>query len=149
MTAVKSRSRIHVIPIRLRAVNLWSLSAHTLPVEITLSNVETCASLAAFAAALNRLTFCCGLSPGGPGIFGGPTFEGLLELECPNLAEAWGIVDVNRVASVADRGMLRKDQFTQLPSYNGVGGLVEVYIYIWTLRDEVSGDFWSWWPTKF
>jgi hypothetical protein len=57
---------VPVIPIRLSAVNLCALSAHTLPLTRTLSKVETFASLARCAASLNRRTFCCGVSPGGP-----------------------------------------------------------------------------------
>ena len=61
------RVDVQVHPISVKAVNLCSLSAQTLPLKITLSIVVICAFLAAAAAALNLLTFCCGVSPGGPG----------------------------------------------------------------------------------
>jgi hypothetical protein len=71
---------------------------------MTLSNVETFASLALAAASLNLLTFCCGVSPGGPGVRGG--IEDVLALagedEGGGFAEACGVVGVNRVASMAD-----------------------------------------------
>lgn len=56
----------------------------------------TCELRARSAAALNLATFSRGVSPAGPGV---PFFWGL---EGEGLAEACGIVDVNRVASVAD-----------------------------------------------
>jgi hypothetical protein len=73
---------------RADAVILCALSAHTRPLKITLSIDEICASRAAFAAALNRFTFCCGVSPTGPGFLEGATFEGRFELAGVNLAEA-------------------------------------------------------------
>lgn len=80
----------------MNAVNLCALSAHTLPLIINLSNVEICASLALSAAALSLLTLCCGVSPGGPGFL--DTGFGLVA--------ACGVVDVNLVASVAERAIL-------------------------------------------
>jgi len=70
---------------------------------MTLSNVEICASRALSAAALNLRTFSCGVSPAGPEVFFGTGFDGGFEA-C--FAEAWGVVDVNRVASMADRGIM-------------------------------------------
>lgn len=87
---------IHVSPIKLKAVNLCALSAHTLPLKRNLSKVEICASLALSAAALNLLTLCCGVSPGGPGFL--DTAFGFVA--------ACGVVEVNRVASVAERAIL-------------------------------------------
>jgi hypothetical protein len=94
---------IPVIPIKLSAVNRCALSAQTLPLKITLSKFDTCASRARSAAALNRLTFSCGVSPGGPDVRRGNAFAGG---KGGSLADAWGVVDVNRVASVADRGIV-------------------------------------------
>ena len=101
---------IPVAPIRLNAVNRCARSAHTLPLTNTRSNVVTCASRALFAAALNLLTFSWGVSPGGPGFRGGrfDVFEAVL-VDGGSLADAWGVVDVKRVASVADRGMVVAD----------------------------------------
>jgi hypothetical protein len=92
------------MPIKLNAVNLCALSAHTLPLTRNLSNVDICASRAASAAALNLFTLCCGVSPGGPGCLGGVVAGTIL---LSGFAEAWGVVGVNRVASVAERGILK------------------------------------------
>jgi len=85
---VGRRGSLHVSPIKLNAVNLCALSAHTRPRTITLSHPVTCASRAAFAAALNRLTFSCGVSPAGPDFLGGNEFNGALELEADGFVEA-------------------------------------------------------------
>jgi hypothetical protein len=77
-----------VIPIRLNAVNLCALSAHTLPLTRTLSSVETWASRALSAAALNLFTFSCGVSPGGPGFLNGVVFKGSFNLDGGGFAEA-------------------------------------------------------------
>jgi len=63
---------------------------------MTLSNVEICASRALSAAALNLRTLSCDVSPTGPGVFFGIVFDGGFEA-C--FAEAWGVVEVNRVSS--------------------------------------------------
>jgi hypothetical protein len=76
---------------------------------ISLSNVEICASLAASAAALSRLTFCCGVSPGAPGMLCGE--EPDLEPERGIFADACGVVEVNRVASVADRDIVARTSY--------------------------------------
>ena len=60
-------NNIPVAAIKLQAVKRCALSAHTRPCNIILSNVETFASLALWAAARNRWTFCCGVSPSGAG----------------------------------------------------------------------------------
>ena len=73
---------------------------------MSLSNCDISASRALFAAALNLLTFSCGVSPGGPGFRGGCVFEDF-ELAGTAGFEACGVVDVKRVASVADRGIVR------------------------------------------
>ena len=65
---------IPVIPIKLSAVKRCALSAQTLPLAITLSKLDTCASRALSAAALSLFTFSCGVSPGGPGVRGGSAF---------------------------------------------------------------------------
>lgn len=104
---IGDRKSIHVAPIRLKAVNLCALSAHTRPLTSSLSNVVTCASLALSAAALNLLTFSCGVSPGGPGVLAGfvPLF--IFAADGGGLVWAWGVVEVNLVASVAERGIMR------------------------------------------
>ena len=104
------RESIPVAPIKLNAVIRCARSAHTRPLTTNLSNVENCASRALSAAALSLLTFSCGVSPGGPGFRGGKfeVFEAVLA-EAGGLADAWGVVDVKRVASVADRGMVVAD----------------------------------------
>jgi hypothetical protein len=68
-----------------------------------LSKVETCASRAASAAARSLLTFSCGVSPAGPSFLWGGAFE--FVVDDGTFAEACGVVEVNRVASVADRGI--------------------------------------------
>lgn len=54
-----------VAPINPMAVILCARSAHTLPLTTARSNPVSLPSLALFAASLNRLTFCCGVSPAG------------------------------------------------------------------------------------
>ena len=108
MEGVELREGIPVAPIKLNAVNRCARSAHTRPLTSSLSNVEICASLALLAAARNLLTFSCVVSPGGPGFRGGKLLflPGRFRAEAGGLADAWGVVDVKRVASVADRGIV-------------------------------------------
>ena len=101
----QAREGIQVAPIKLNAVNRCALSAHTRPLIINLSNVDICASRALSAAARNRRTFSCGVSPTGPGVRCGNVFEGMFTAE-GGLADACGVVGVKRVASVAERGMM-------------------------------------------
>lgn len=93
-------------PIKLNAVNRCALSAHTRPRITILSNVEISPSFAASAAALSRLTFCWGVSPGGPVFFCGRAHR--FEPGGWIFADACGVVEVNRVASVADRGIVSR-----------------------------------------
>jgi len=56
------------------------------------------------AAALNRLTFSKGVSPAGPVLFDVGELDWMFgRKDRGGLAEACGVVDVNRVASAADR----------------------------------------------
>jgi hypothetical protein len=71
---------------------------------MTLSKVEIWSSFAASAAALSRLTFSCGVSPDGPGFARGTAHD--LALGGGTFAVACGVVEVKRVASVADRGIV-------------------------------------------
>ena len=100
---------IPVSPMSDIAVNLCALSAHTRPTIMTLSNVEIFAPLALAAASLRRLTFSCGVSLGSPVVrgdadLGGPRFV----IRVEGFVDTWGDVDVNRVASMADRAMLEE-----------------------------------------
>ena len=94
---------IPVRPINVNAVNLCALSAHTRPRTRTRSKFDSLASRALAAASRSRLTFCCGVSPGGPG---GVRFEGGSAEEGGGRAVAWGVVGVKRVASAGDFGIL-------------------------------------------
>lgn len=85
-------------------MNRCALSAHTRPLVTTLSKVEIWSSFAASAAALSRLTFSCGVSPDGPGFARGTAHD--LALGGGTFAVACGVVEVKRVASVADRGIV-------------------------------------------
>ena len=96
---------IPVSPISPKAVTRCALSAHTRPLIINLSKPETFASLARAAASLSRRTFCCGVSPGGPGVRCGTW----LGDEGEGFALACGVVDVKRVASMADFGILNEN----------------------------------------
>ena len=71
MKGLDTKEDIPVAPIRVKVVTLCTRSAHTRPLTRNLSNVEICASRALSAAALNRLTLSCDVSPGGPGFRGG------------------------------------------------------------------------------
>lgn len=71
---------------------------------MTLSIVEIWSSFAALAAARNRLTFSWGVSPDGPGFARGMAHD--LALGGGIFAVACGVVEVKRVASVADRGIV-------------------------------------------
>jgi hypothetical protein len=114
---------IPVIPISPKAVTRCALSAHTRPLIMNLSKPESFASLARAAASLSRRTFCCGVSPGGPGVrrdwtelvnvddAGG---EGGFALAC-------GVVGVKRVASTADFGILNKDSQPWMVVRVGIG----------------------------
>jgi hypothetical protein len=100
---------VPVIPINPRAVTRCALSAHTRPLIMNLSKPETFASLARAAASLNRRTFCCGVSPAGPGVRCGKElvgFDAVLGVGVGGFAEACGVVDVKRVASMADFGIV-------------------------------------------
>lgn len=98
---------IPVAAIKLKAVNRCALSAHTRPLTRNLSNVETRASRALSAAARRRRTFSCAVSPAGPGCRAGCELNGGFEPRGNGFVEACGVVAVNRVASVADRGILK------------------------------------------
>jgi hypothetical protein len=96
---------IHVALIKVRVVNRCALSAHTRPLITILSKVEICPSFAASAAALNRLTFSWGVSPGGADFIRGGTIQ-VLDPGGWVCVVACGVVEVKRVASVADRGIV-------------------------------------------
>jgi hypothetical protein len=124
---------IPVAPIKLNAVNRCTRSAHTRPLTSNLSNVEICASLALSAAALNLLTLSCGVSPGGPGFRCGELLlrPGRFKADAGGLADAWGVVDVKRVASVADRGILTTINMTEAEenARRIVGGGFDLHLY--------------------
>lgn len=92
-------SNLPVPTIKVMAVNLCALSAHTLPFATILSYFDSWLSFALRAASRNRAIFCCGVSFGG----GGEAKE-----RCVALEWAYGPVAVNRVASCAERAMLAK-----------------------------------------
>ena len=76
---------------------------------MNLSKPETFASLARAAASLNRRTFCCGVSPAGPGVRCDKEpvgFDDVGTVGEGGFAEACGVVDVKRVASIADFGIV-------------------------------------------
>jgi hypothetical protein len=103
---------IPVIPINPKAVTRCALSAHTRPLMTSLSKPETLASRARAAASLNRRTFCCGVSPGGPGVRCGNELvdvEAIDGVEGGGFADACGVVEVKRVASMADFGIVNDD----------------------------------------
>ena len=81
-------SAILVSPIKLSVVILCALSAQTRPLEIILSAKLTCEFRAAFAAALNRLTFSCGVSPVGRLFLGSCELLGGFALKLGGFAEA-------------------------------------------------------------
>jgi len=59
------------------------------------------------AAALNRFTFSKGVSPAGPDFFGVGELDWIFgRKDRGGFAEACGVVDVNRVASAADRDIV-------------------------------------------
>jgi hypothetical protein len=95
---------IPVNPINVNAVKRCARSAHTRPLTNTLSNVLTFSSLALAAAALSLATFCCGVSPGGPGCDRADIWP--LGEETGGRAVACGVVEVKRVASAADLAMM-------------------------------------------
>lgn len=68
---------------------------------MTLSALLTCALCAARCACLNRLTLCSGVSPG--------ILEAALGVaaEVADFEVAWGMVEVNLVASLTLRGPIR------------------------------------------
>ncbi len=126
---------IPVAPIKVSAVNRCARSAHTRPLTKNLSNGEICASLALSAAALNRLTFSRGVSPGGPGVRGGEFFCGRFAADGGGLADAWGVVDVKRVASVADRGMAMANSSIDDTGRGGFGsGILVVLLFTFGWR---------------
>ena len=87
--------------IKADVVTLCARSAHTRPRITTRSQVVSCSVLALLAASLKRATFCAGVSFG----FAGRE-EISIVVAVPILEEACGPVDVNRVASEAERGIL-------------------------------------------
>lgn len=78
---------------------------------MTLSALLTCAFCAARCACLNRRTRCSGVSPG--------ILEAFGAAEVADFDVAWGMVDVNLVASLTLRGpildaILRKKEFRRI-----------------------------------
>lgn len=101
-------------PIKLMTVTLWAVSKNRLPPSITLSSLDTEDAFARRWAALNRATFCSGVSMKPAAALATPplaTFgKGPLELGEANrdsaaLELACGVVGVNRVASETLRGV--------------------------------------------
>lgn len=127
---------IPVNPIKPMTVTLWAVSKKRRPPSMIWSNLDTLAAFARRWAALNRATFCSGVStnfggipplpaPAPPGkgavpapapTFAADTLEetGVENLGSAILELAWGVVGVNRVASETLRGV----------AFGGIGEIV-------------------------